>query len=123
MRFAFSTRLRAAVCSGGGEERPRREPAEKKEPVVVDVCRLRLPEHREHGEIHEHQRDRKRERPGKTEDRALVLRAELAPEEAPEQLVVAQQVRVDAHRAIVGRVSVAPLLARGSAGTAVSLTW
>ena len=36
------------------------------------------------------------ERPREPEDRALVLRAQVAPEEAPEQLAVANYVGVDA---------------------------
>jgi hypothetical protein len=72
----------------GGEEGPRRQAAEEKEPVVVEIGRLRLPEDREHDEVDEHQRDRQRERPGQAQQRALVLRPQVAPHEAREELAI-----------------------------------
>ena len=81
------------------EEDPRRKAAEQEQPVVVRLGRLRLPEHREDDEVHEHERGRQRERPREPEERSLVLRAEIAAEEAAEQLAVAEQVGIDAHRA------------------------
>ena len=38
-----------------------------------------------------------RERPGEPEHRALVLRAQVAAEEAPEELAVAEEVDVNRH--------------------------
>ena len=68
---------------------------------MVDVGRRRLPHHREDDEVDEHQRHRQRERPQEPERRSLVLRAQIALEEAREQLAVADQIGVDGHRGIV----------------------
>ena len=47
------------------------------------------------------QDERVQERPGDAEDRALVLRLEVPPEEVGEELAVAQEIGVDRHRASV----------------------
>ena len=75
------------------EEHPRRQAAEQEQPVVVEVVRrLGLPEHREDDQVDEHERHRQGERPCEPEHRALVLRAQVAPEEAAEQLAVAEEI-------------------------------
>ena len=55
IRLAFSSRLRGRRLQRRREEHPRRQAAEQKQPVVVDVGRRRLPHHREHDEVDEHQ--------------------------------------------------------------------
>ena len=80
-----------------GEEHPRRQPTEQEEPVVVEVGRLGLPEHGEDDQVDEHEREWQRQRPREPEERALVLRPQVATEEAAEQLAVAEEIPVDLH--------------------------
>jgi hypothetical protein len=64
---------------------------------VVVVDGLHLEQDREDDEVDEHQDHRVGERPHDAEHRALVLRAEVATEEAAEELPVAEQICVDRH--------------------------
>ena len=97
IRFAFSTRLREADWSEVAKKIQTRQAGEQEEPVVVVVDRLHLQENGEDDEVDEHQQHRVRERPDDAQHRALVLRAEVASEEAPEELAVAVEIRVDRH--------------------------
>ena len=80
------------------EEHPRGKPAEEEEPVVVTPDLGDPPEHREHEQVDEHQDERVQERPPEPEERAAVLRADIAAKEAPEQLAIANYVGVNGHR-------------------------
>src|SRR6266540_1269419 len=77
------------------EENPRREPREQVERVVRDV--LRPPEDAEDEQVDAHQDERRHQHPDDAEQRALVLRLQVAPEEVSEQLPVGDQLRVDRH--------------------------
>ncbi len=84
----------------GREEDPDGEPRKQEEPVVLGVGGLDLEHHAEDEEVDEHQHDRMRERPEEAERRALVLRAQVAAEEAPEELPITIEVEVGSHRGI-----------------------
>ena len=64
---------------------------------MLVVGGLDLQQHAEDEQVDEHQHDRVRERPGEPEHRALVLRAQVAAEEAAEELAVADEVGVNRH--------------------------
>src|SRR5262249_48480452 len=81
----------------GREEDPRREPAEQEEPVVVAPDLRDSPQHGEDEEVHEHEHERVEERPPEAEHGAAVLRSEIAPEEASEQVSEANYIGVNGH--------------------------
>ena len=79
------------------EEHPRGKPAQEEEPVVVAPDLGDAPEHREDEQVDEHEDERVQERPSEPEDGAAVLRADVAPKEAPEELAIANYVGVNGH--------------------------
>ena len=82
----------------GREEHPRGQAAEQEEPVVVAADLGDAPEHREDEQVHEHEHERVQQRPAEPEHRAAVLRADVAPEQASEELAIANYVGVNGHR-------------------------
>ena len=82
----------------GREEHPGGKPAEEEEPVVVGPDLGDPPEHREDEQVHEHEHERVQERPAEPEHGAAVLRPNVAPEQASEELAVANYVGVNGHR-------------------------
>ncbi len=82
----------------GGEEHPRWEPAEQEQPVVVAPDLSDAPEHGEDEQVDEHEHERVQKRPPEPEDGASVLRADIAPKEASEELAVPNYVGVNGHR-------------------------
>ena len=80
-----------------GEERPDRKPGEQEQWVMAAVCERRLPHDAEHEQIDAHEHDRIHDRPEHAERRAPILRLQVAAEEIPEQLAIAQDVGVDVH--------------------------
>ena len=76
--------------------------------MVVVGRGLDLQHDAEDEQVDEHQDDRVRERPGEAEHRALVLGAQVAAEEAAEELAVAEEVEVDRHPELVYGAAVPP---------------
>ena len=70
---------------------------------MLVVRGLDLQHHAEDEQVDEHQHDRVRERPGEAEHRALVLRPQIAAEEAAEELAVAEEVEVGGHGRVTSR--------------------
>ena len=83
---------------GGREEDPRGEPAEEEEPVVAAPDLRDAPEEREDEQVDGHEHERVQQRPCEPEDRAAVLRAHVAAEQAREELSVTEDVGIDGHR-------------------------
>ena len=69
--------------------------------MVVLGRGLDLQHDAEDEQVDEHQDDRVRERPGEAEHRPLVLGAQVAAEEAAEELAVAEEVEVRRHPKLV----------------------
>ena len=81
----------------GREEDPGGKTAEQEEPVVGAPHLRDAPEHGEDEEVDEHEHERMQERPPEPEHGAAVLRAQVAPEEAPEEVAEANYVGVNGH--------------------------
>ncbi len=80
------------------EEHPRRQPAEQEEPVVVTPDLGDAPEHREDEEVDEHEHERMQQRPAEPEHGTAVLRPDVTPEQASEELAIPNYVGVNGHR-------------------------
>ena len=76
--------------------------------MVVVGRGLDLQHDAEDEQVDEHQDDRVRERPGEAEHRPLVLGAQVAAEEAAEELAVAEEVEVRRHPELVYGAAVPP---------------
>ena len=77
---------------------------------MLVVRRLDLQHHAEDEQVDEHQHNRVRERPREAQHRPLVLRPQVAAEEAAEELAVAQQVEVRRHPKLVYGAGLRPPL-------------
>ena len=99
------------------EEDPRREPGEQVQRVVRD--RRRAPQVVEHEQVHAHQHERRDQHPDDAEHRSLVLGVQVAAEEVPEQLAIADQIGVDRHlrRLVYGGLGHAPVPKHGHNST------
>ena len=97
MRFAFSSRLRDDACAAVAKKTQAGRPQSRKQPVVAAPHLGDPPEERKNEQIHRHQDERVQERPREPEDRAAVLGTEIAAEEAPEELAIADYVGVNGY--------------------------